>query len=77
MVINFDSPKTITYRGVEMTLDGFTVVRVVDLRQEKIVRCLVQELGGPTILWEGEEYDAIGQWTDTDVDNRLLEIYNI
>ena len=23
------------------------------------------------ILWEGSEYDTIGQWTDQDVDNRL------
>ncbi len=28
-------------------------------------------------LWEGEEYTAIGQWKDSDVVNRLSEIFNI
>jgi len=27
-------------------------------------------------LWENEIYDAIGQFTDEDVDNRILEILN-
>lgn len=27
-------------------------------------------------LWEGDTYDTIGQWTDTDVDNRITEIFN-
>lgn len=26
------------------------------------------------ILWEGESYEAIGQWTDTDVEKRLKQI---
>jgi hypothetical protein len=27
-------------------------------------------------LWEDDEYDAAGQWTDSDVDNRILELLN-
>lgn len=26
-------------------------------------------------LWEGIEYDAIGQWTDKDIENKLSEIF--
>ena len=26
------------------------------------------------ILWEGEEYDTIGQWTETDAENRIKEL---
>jgi hypothetical protein len=42
----------------------------------KLVRCFVEELEQPITLWEGSAYDAIGQWTDTDVTNRLNELYN-
>lgn len=30
---------------------------------------------GKIVLWEGAAYDAIGQWTDADVHNKLVELY--
>lgn len=41
-------------------------------------RVTIQTKGrlGRITLWEGEAYDAIGQWTDEDVKNRLFELYN-
>jgi hypothetical protein len=30
---------------------------------------------GKIVLWEGDAYDAIGQWTDADVHNKLVELY--
>lgn len=27
-------------------------------------------------LWEDDEYDAAGQWTDSDVDGKILELLN-
>jgi hypothetical protein len=32
---------------------------------------------GSVVLWEGDAYDAIGQWTDLDVTARIKEIYNL
>ena len=32
---------------------------------------------GSVVLWENESYDAIGQWTDSDVTARIKEIYNL
>lgn len=29
------------------------------------------------ILWEGQDYIDIDQWTDTDVENRIKELLNI
>jgi hypothetical protein len=29
------------------------------------------------ILWEGDSYTQIGQWTDQDVDNRIKELLNL
>jgi hypothetical protein len=53
-----------------------TVVRVVDLPKKKIVRCFLEELDEPVVLWEGDAYDAAGQWTDADVEAKLNELYS-
>ena len=54
-----------------------TIDRMVDIPEEKTVTVFIKELRQPIILWEGATYDAIGQWTDADVDTRLKEIYDV
>jgi hypothetical protein len=49
---------------------------MVDKPSLKEVKVITRELGSIT-LWEGDEYDAIAQWTDTDVINRIKELKNI
>ena len=34
------------------------------------------ELDEPVVIWEGAAYDAAGQWTDSDVQARLIELYS-
>ena len=38
----------------------------------------IDELGNPIkrilVLWEGEAYDAIGQWTDEQAEERIKEL---
>jgi hypothetical protein len=29
------------------------------------------------VLWEGQDYINIGQWTDSDVDTRIKELLNV
>jgi hypothetical protein len=69
MEVNFNNPKNPAITKV-------TVKRVVDNNEKKKVTAHVKEFTGKITLWEGEAYTTIGQWTDTDVQNRLLEIYN-
>jgi hypothetical protein len=70
MEVNFNNPKNPAITKV-------TVKRVVDNNEKKKVTAHVKEFTGKITLWEGDvAYTAIGQWTDTDVQNRLLEIYN-
>jgi hypothetical protein len=59
----------------KVMLSKITVLNVSDHPDSKIVTAFTSELG-VIILWQNEEYDAIGQWTDTDVINRLNELYN-
>ena len=76
MVITLNSPHTIVLAEAKTkTITTLTIVRTVDLPQQKIVKAFVQEINTPIVLWEGATYDSIGQWTDTDVEARLEAIY--
>lgn len=57
-----------------VSVTTLTITRVVDLPEEKIVRAFVKELPGPIELWAGSAYDAAGQWTDSDVNARIIAL---
>jgi hypothetical protein len=77
MEIVFDSPKEIVaVPQTTKTLSSITIQRMIDFPQRKTVYIETLEIGR-VVLWEGDAYDAIGQWTDTDVENRIKEIYAI
>jgi len=77
MKINLSQPKEITIvEKKTKTVQELTIERTVDIPKARIVRCFIQELREPVILWEGDDYDQIGQWTDSDVEDRLKEIFN-
>jgi len=76
MEITLNSPKKIVLQEEKSKdISKLTVARVVDLPKQKVVRCFCEELEEAIILWEGAAYDAIGQWSDSDVQNRLVELY--
>ena len=77
MQINLSNPKKVVLQEEKSkTITTLTVNRIVDLPKKKIVRAFVEELDEPIVLWEAASYDAIGQWTDTDVQARLTELYS-
>jgi len=77
MNITLNTPKKIVLQEEKSkTVTSLTVSRVVDLPKQKMVRCFVEELDDAIVLWEGVSYDAAGQWTDADVEARLIELYN-
>lgn len=51
-------------------LSNVTITRMIDMPTAKVVKVATLELGD-LILWTGDEYDAIGQWTDADVQARI------
>jgi|APGre2960657404_1045060.scaffolds.fasta_scaffold151239_2 hypothetical protein len=83
MQINLTSPKQIITEAKTLiispekitTINSIQVTNVLDDPINKKVLASTKEVGN-LILWEGAAYDAIGQWTDTDVQNRILEIYS-
>lgn len=54
--------------------EKLTILELVDLPLHKIVLAKTQEVG-QLVLWKDDAYDAIGQWTDTDVINKINELY--
>lgn len=74
MKITLDTEKeVVVIKEVKRAITEITVNHVTDLPEQKRVEAYTLELGVVT-LWEGAEYDAIGQWTDTDVINKLKSL---
>ena len=77
MQINLQNPKKVVLQEEKSkTVTTLTVARIVDLPKKKVVRAFIEELDEPVVLWEGAAYDAAGQWTDSDVEARLTELYS-
>lgn len=77
MKIELTKPKTIILvEEQKQILETITVKRMADLPIEKKVIVFIEEMHGPILLWEGEAYDNIGEWTNSDVINRLKELYS-
>ena len=71
-------PKTVVKTIVPaqtVSVSELTITRIVDLPTEKVVRAFTKEMPGPITLWEGAAYDAVGQWTDVQVEERILELF--
>lgn len=71
MTIQFDTALTLQ---PAKTTTALTLTRFVDSPERKVVRAFFAELALPLILWEGETYDAAGQYTDSDIAARVREI---
>jgi hypothetical protein len=75
MKITFDTAKEIVLvQELKRTIEELTIDEIVDNNSRKEVKAYTVELGS-LVLWSGDAYDAIGQWTDTDVVNRVKELY--
>jgi hypothetical protein len=59
----------------QITLSKIEITSIEDSAVAKTVTARINAAPGTIVLWEGAAYDAIGQWTDTDVVNRIKEIY--
>jgi hypothetical protein len=77
MKIALNSPKKIIIiPEFSKNLDELNIEQVNDRFEEKIVTAKIENIG-EIVLWHNSSYDAIGQWTDQDVIDRIKEIYNI
>jgi hypothetical protein len=90
MKIEFNEKKEITIRpakteivpekiintpAIKRLVNEITILSMLDEPTFKKVTVRTKEVGS-LVIWEGDAYDAIGQWTDQDVTDRILEIVN-
>ena len=76
MEITFNALKDIvTIPEVRKQVFSLNIMSITDLPDRKTVYAITTDRINIT-LWEGADYDAIGQWTDSDVVNRIQELYN-
>lgn len=74
--INFDEEKFIrTIPAFNVNTKTISIVQLIDLPIEKKVTAHTYSQVGAIVLWEGDEYDAIGDWTNQDVIDRVKELF--
>lgn len=77
MKVEISNPKEIiVVEEQKKVFNSLNVNTMVDLPQEKKVMIFIDELPDPVTLWEGDSYDAIGEWTNADVISKLNELYS-
>lgn len=73
--VNLGGEKTIiTYPAKEIKDSKIIISHIVDDYSNKRIIAYTKSFLGTVVLWEKEEYDSIGQWTDLDVKNKIIEI---
>lgn len=81
MNVIFDTPiKKVIQQEISITISEINVLSTTDNPKDKIVSAVIEIVSDSDqtqsiSLWEGEKYDAIGQWTDSDVIKRIKELY--
>jgi hypothetical protein len=67
------TPATVTVDGTELTLERLDPV-FIDDPARKIVLARLHPATRPTLLWRGDDYDAIGDWTQAQAEAKILEL---
>ena len=63
-----------TVGGAQVRTMTMTINSTEDDAVNRTVKAYTAE-AGVIVLWSGDAYDAIGQWTDADVKARLIVIF--
>lgn len=74
MKVELRREKTIESGNVKVVKE-INIIRIMDMIPQKKVIAFTHEAGA-IVLWEGVAYDEAGQWTDTDVANRIKLLYD-
>jgi hypothetical protein len=73
-MITFSSPITVRLRnGQSLTKQTFQLA-LLDVADQKIVYAMLPPLTKRVTLWQGEAYDAAGDYTQAQAEARLLEV---
>lgn len=71
--MKLNSPITVNFAGSPILLEELDLT-VIDKTQRKTVAVKIHPLANPLFLWRGPEYDKIGDYTQSQVEARILEL---
>ena len=78
MIIPLTTPATFTIVPAQTkTFTQIVVKEIKDQPDQKIVTAMIQDYYKPIVLWTGADYDAIGQWTDSDVITKIQSVLGV
>lgn len=69
--------KVKTLGNKEVEIEKIEIFEIVDSNNKRTVTALCINHPTKIVLWEGDEYDAIGEWTTQNVTDRVLELYTV
>jgi len=74
--IVFDEEKFIkTIPAIHVNTDSMNIIQIVDLPIEKQIIAHTFNQFGPIVLWEGDNYDKMLDWTNEDIIDRVKELF--
>jgi len=75
---NFGQPEGVVsdQPKLAVSFEEFEIKSFTDIPALKIVLANLVETVFPLVLWRGEEYDQVGQWTDEQAVARATELLN-
>lgn len=68
------APVTLTRNNGETVTIGELSLIFHDYNERRIVVAILRPHCRSVVLWEGDEYDAVGDWTQAQAESRILEI---
>jgi hypothetical protein len=67
------TPVTLIVDGAERVLERLDLVFIDDLAR-KIVLVRLHPASRPLLVWRGDAYDAVGDWTQAQAEAKILEL---
>lgn len=58
----------------ERVFTAVTIIRLEDFPAERLVMATIAEYHNPLVLWQADEYTAIGNWTQEQAEKRLVTV---
>ena len=77
MELKLSSPKAIeiiTQESQIITTDTVVLSHIMDNGISAVAMIVIEGLSKTIVLWQGDEYKAIGDWTQSDANNRIIEL---
>jgi hypothetical protein len=77
-LITIELPNKVKVKALgnkEVEIEKIEIHKIEDNVASKTVHALCRNHPTRILLWEGEAYDAAGDWTNQNVIDRIMEIY--